>query len=187
MFILHGEGVRSTAHSSGFFPSVVLSFWEHDSQSETRPEHKRVLLRWVCRLYHSATQLEHYPRSVVMVLQASTDPSRTSMACILLSLAFMKPPETVWSAWHSHMFAIHACPAGKKNNAASAAGATCGDPPPQPAPGYVWVPDYWTWSNNGWAWIPGKWERLPDHTATWVPGQWMDLGDRWVWHAGHWE
>ena len=69
-----------------FFPSVVLSFWEHDSQSETRPEHKRVLLRWVCRLYHSATQLEHYPRSVVMVLQASTDPPRASMVCILLSL-----------------------------------------------------------------------------------------------------
>jgi hypothetical protein len=60
-------------------------------------------------------------------------------------------------------------------------------PPPPPAPGYAWVPGYWTWSNNAWIWVPGKWERPPERTATWVPGQWRDLGDRWVWRQGPWE
>ena len=37
-------------------------------------------------------------------------PLRIYLACILLPPWFMKLPETVWSAWPKHMFAIYTWP-----------------------------------------------------------------------------
>jgi hypothetical protein len=101
----------------GFPPCAALSFWEHDSQSETRAGHKRVMLHWVRCLHHSSTQFGALASNpVVTVLHAFADPPRTCLACILLSLWFMEPPETVWSAWPRHMFATYTCPVGEKRS-----------------------------------------------------------------------
>ena len=56
-----------------------------------------------------------------------------------------------------------------------------------PSPEQIWVPGYWSWSNNDWVWIQGRVERPPERMATWVPGQWNQRGDAWVWRPGHWE
>ncbi|MGE3540715.1 MAG: YXWGXW repeat-containing protein [Candidatus Tectimicrobiota bacterium] len=58
---------------------------------------------------------------------------------------------------------------------------------PQPSPGHVWVPGYWTWGKDEWVWVQGRWSTPPERTAAWVPGQWVQRGTEWVWRTGHWE
>lgn len=60
---------------------------------------------------------------------------------------------------------------------------------PEPRPGYVWQPGYWTLREGQWIWIdgdwivaqpgytwsPAHWERLSDGTWRLVPGRWLRL------------
>ena len=55
------------------------------------------------------------------------------------------------------------------------------------APGYVWVPGYWSWGGpRGYYWVGGAWFRPPFHGARWVSPGWGHGpgGHRWV--SGHW-
>ena len=53
----------------------------------------------------------------------------------------------------------------------------------------VWIPGFWTYSDNRWVWINGRWEASPRVNAIWVPGHWdRNTTERgWVWTPGHWE
>ena len=53
----------------------------------------------------------------------------------------------------------------------------------------VWVPGYWSRSNDQWVWIPGHFESRPQPGVVWVPGHWDKSPDGrgWVWTAGRWE
>jgi WXXGXW repeat (2 copies) len=47
------------------------------------------------------------------------------------------------------------------------------DQPPIPAPGYLWVPGYWAWSEGGgYYWVPGTWIMPPKAGLVWTPGYW---------------
>lgn len=58
--------------------------------------------------------------------------------------------------------------------------------PVVPAPGFIWVPGYWAYSDEGFFWVPGTWVRAPYIGALWTPG-WWGWGDAvWAWHPGYW-
>jgi hypothetical protein len=61
---------------------------------------------------------------------------------------------------------------------------------PDPRPGWVWQPGYWTLQNDQWVWVdgvwvaenpgyawsPAHWEGQPDGTWHLIPGQWVPVG-----------
>ena len=58
--------------------------------------------------------------------------------------------------------------------------------PVVPAPGFIWTPGYWAYSDDGYFWVPGTWVRAPYVGALWTPG-WWGWGDTvWLWHPGYW-
>jgi WXXGXW repeat (2 copies) len=59
--------------------------------------------------------------------------------------------------------------------------------PPQPAPGYVWVPGVYTWNANtrSYVWVPGHWA-IPPRGYVWVPGHWQTTSTGHVWVDGQW-
>ncbi len=56
-----------------------------------------------------------------------------------------------------------------------------------PATSDIWVPGYWTYTNNRWVWVPGSWQNPPRVGATWIAGHWEHTSTGWVWTPGHWE
>jgi hypothetical protein len=55
-----------------------------------------------------------------------------------------------------------------------------------PAPGYIWTPGYWAWSDDdGYYWVPGTWIVAPVGML-WTPGYWGWGGGVYLWHAGYW-
>lgn len=59
--------------------------------------------------------------------------------------------------------------------------------PPQPGPGYVWVPGHWRWRRRGgYVWEPGHWTLPGAPTRVWVPGHWAPRGGGYVWVDGRW-
>ena len=58
--------------------------------------------------------------------------------------------------------------------------------PVVPAPGYIWTPGYWAYSDDGYFWVPGTWVLAPYVGALWTPGWWGWDGGYWLWHAGYW-
>ena len=61
------------------------------------------------------------------------------------------------------------------------------DQPPIPAPGYLWVPGYWAWSENGgYYWVPGTWILPPRAGLVWTPGYWGSEEGVYVFHVGYW-
>jgi hypothetical protein len=58
--------------------------------------------------------------------------------------------------------------------------------PPIVAPGYIWVPGYWSYTSDGYYWVPGTWELPPDPGLLWTPGYWGWADGAYVWHAGYW-
>jgi WXXGXW repeat (2 copies) len=57
-----------------------------------------------------------------------------------------------------------------------------------PGPGYLWMPGYWAYDDEGWYWVPGAWVLPPERDLLWTPGYWDydDYGDIYIWHAGYW-
>src|SRR5580704_16745231 len=42
-----------------------------------------------------------------------------------------------------------------------------------PAPGYIWTPGYWAYSDDGgYYWVPGTWVEAPEVGLLWTPGYW---------------
>lgn len=58
--------------------------------------------------------------------------------------------------------------------------------PPPPAPGYLWTPGYWAWSQGEYYWVPGTWVLPPAPGLLWTPGYWGWSGGVYVWHPGYW-
>jgi hypothetical protein len=59
--------------------------------------------------------------------------------------------------------------------------------PDMPAPGYLWVPGYWAWGDDGgYYWVPGTWVQPPQSGLLWTPGYWGWSDGAYVWHEGYW-
>jgi hypothetical protein len=60
--------------------------------------------------------------------------------------------------------------------------------PPCPAPGYIWSPGYWAYSNDDgdYYWVPGSWVLAPSFGLLWTPGYWGLVDAEYVWHEGYW-
>jgi hypothetical protein len=58
--------------------------------------------------------------------------------------------------------------------------------PPLPAPGYVWIPGYWAYSDDGYYWVPGTWIEPPAVGMLWTPGYWALASGAYIWSAGYW-
>ncbi|MGC2170319.1 MAG: hypothetical protein WA555_17165 [Candidatus Sulfotelmatobacter sp.] len=56
-----------------------------------------------------------------------------------------------------------------------------------PAPGYLWAPGYWAWSDDdGYYWVPGTWVEAPQPGLLWTPGYWGWNAGVYAWHGGYW-
>lgn len=55
-----------------------------------------------------------------------------------------------------------------------------------PAPGYVWIDGYWSWTGNRHVWVAGQWV-APHPGYRWVPHRWYHERDGWHLAEGHWE
>ena len=60
--------------------------------------------------------------------------------------------------------------------------------PEVPGPGYIWVPGYWSWSDEDgdYYWVPGTWVEPPEVGLLWTPGWWAWSDGGYLWHAGYW-
>jgi hypothetical protein len=59
--------------------------------------------------------------------------------------------------------------------------------PPIPAPGFIWVPGYWAYDDDGgYYWVPGTWIEPPFSGALWTPAWWGWNDGVYVFHAGYW-
>lgn len=57
---------------------------------------------------------------------------------------------------------------------------------PVMAPGYVWAPGYWAWSNDRHIWIRGR--TMVQRTGyRWQPDSWEQRNGTYYRHAGRWE
>ncbi len=58
--------------------------------------------------------------------------------------------------------------------------------PAIPAVGYLWVPGYWSWSDEGYYyWVPGTWVLPPQTGLLWTPGYWGWNHGVYLWHQGY--
>lgn len=55
-----------------------------------------------------------------------------------------------------------------------------------PGGGYVWIPGYWSYTDDGYFWVPGTWVLPPEEGLLWTPGYWAWRDDAYVWYAGYW-
>ena len=58
--------------------------------------------------------------------------------------------------------------------------------PPCPQPGWMWVPGYWAYGDDGYYWVPGTWVPAPYEGALWTPGFWGWNAGLYMWHPGYW-
>jgi hypothetical protein len=55
-----------------------------------------------------------------------------------------------------------------------------------PGPGFIWVPGYWAYGEDGYFWVPGTWVEPPEVGLLWTPGYWGWDDGFYIWHAGYW-
>jgi hypothetical protein len=58
--------------------------------------------------------------------------------------------------------------------------------PPLPAPGYIFMPGYWAYGDEGYYWIPATWVEPPEPGLLWTPGYWGWNSGRYLFNAGYW-
>ncbi|HXP73566.1 MAG TPA: hypothetical protein VN823_05420 [Stellaceae bacterium] len=60
------------------------------------------------------------------------------------------------------------------------------DQPVIPAPGYIWMPGYWSYGPGGYYWVPGTWVLPPGVGLLWTPPWWGWSGAAYAFHPGYW-
>jgi len=55
-----------------------------------------------------------------------------------------------------------------------------------PEAGWMWIPGYWAYGDDGYFWVPGTWVPAPYIGALWTPGYWGWGDGLYVWHPGYW-
>jgi hypothetical protein len=55
-----------------------------------------------------------------------------------------------------------------------------------PGPGFIWVPGYWAYGDDGYYWVPGTWVEPPTVGLLWTPGYWGWNGGEFVFNEGYW-
>ena len=60
-----------------------------------------------------------------------------------------------------------------------------------PGDGYMWIPGYWAYGNDGYYeddyyWVPGVWVYPPSPGFYWTPSYWAYSGGYYGWHPGYW-
>ena len=59
--------------------------------------------------------------------------------------------------------------------------------PACPTDGYLWVPGYWAYDNDGgYYWVPGYWAAPPRYGLLWTPAYWGYQGGYYGFHPGYW-
>jgi hypothetical protein len=58
--------------------------------------------------------------------------------------------------------------------------------PPCPESGWMWIPGYWAYGDDGYYWVPGTWVPAPYEGALWTPGYWGWSDGFYVWYPGYW-
>lgn len=60
--------------------------------------------------------------------------------------------------------------------------------PPIPAPDYLWVPGFWSWSDDldDYYWVPGHWVQPPRPGLLWTPAWWGWENGFYGFHPGYW-
>jgi len=59
--------------------------------------------------------------------------------------------------------------------------------PACPTDGYLWVPGYWSYANDGgYFWVPGYWAAPPNPGLLWTPAYWGFAGGFYGFHTGYW-
>ena len=55
-----------------------------------------------------------------------------------------------------------------------------------PVRGYIWVPGYWAYGEDGYFWVAGMWVLPPRVGLLWTPGYWAFDDGFYIWHVGYW-
>lgn len=55
-----------------------------------------------------------------------------------------------------------------------------------PEAGWMWVPGYWAWGDDGYYWVPGEWVPAPYVGALWTPPWWGWDDGHYIFHDGYW-
>src|SRR5579859_5462508 len=62
------------------------------------------------------------------------------------------------------------------------------DQPLCPGEGYIWIPGYWAWDDDGddYFWVPGTWILAPEVGFLWTPPYWAWADGAFVFYNGYW-
>src|SRR5579862_2635543 len=55
-----------------------------------------------------------------------------------------------------------------------------------PEEGWMWVPGYWAWGDDGYYWVAGEWVPAPYSGALWTPPWWGWDDGHYRFHDGYW-
>src|SRR6266542_4826522 len=58
--------------------------------------------------------------------------------------------------------------------------------PPCPEPGFIWIPGYWAWGDEGYYWLHCTWVPATQPGYYWTPGYWGWNEGIYLWNDGYW-